>query len=141
MREDDVIVKNHNGIEINYGPVKKTRLDSGLEFVGDEWRLDQLLLADVPVRPYKSVKSGDEFYHPLTIDVYLATLLNPMSFWACSQDQVLAVAKELSKVGTVRISAHARILAVLKDGEVVSRHYLDEFYDGLSNDDLERVSF
>lgn len=137
---NSIIVVKENGIEVDYGQLMKTRLPSGVEFVGMEWRLDRLLCLDVPVYPYKAVE--EPFFYPhLTIEFYAPGSAVELSFWAVKQENVLEVAKELSKAGEVRITSFARILAILNGGEVITRSYLNDFYEDVTPEMLERCAF
>lgn len=123
MRKGDVIID-----DINYGHMQSSKLPSGVKFAGQDFRLEILKKVEVPIG---EITELDEFlfYRHLKIEFTKPGWNCPQDFWAIHQENVMEVAKELSKFGDVRVVAHSRILGFFENGELTRRFYIDSFYE------------
>jgi len=117
----NAIIKN----DINYGNLVQVTMD-GVVIVGshDYFRFYIFKNSDFVFEPY------EDHYCELTIE--LETPMQPHFYARCHED-VVKVAKKLSKSHPARIQAMARILARYEKGELVGDvRSLEDFYTGLT---------
>lgn len=132
---NNVIRKNADGVEVNFGPLVVAELD-GIKFVLEDWRAQQLGVG------YEEGVEIPPFLDDLKIVV---NWRNTQIFvYPLKKEDIRVLGRALSTLGSFRIDAeyYSRILMMWEDGCVTSEHKtIDHFYSGMTEEQIERSRF
>jgi hypothetical protein len=127
--------------DVNYGSLVMTRVKGLYGLAGTIDRLNSLMDKGVEIIPYSAVRP---FYHQLSINLEVPRPDGghyDITFWAEFQDHVYQIAQELSKIGEVTVTHSIAILARFKDGECISRKYIESFFEDVPTSLKSRTEF
>ena len=142
MKRNTVVLQGDNFVinDVNYGDLCKYIVEGQVVYVS-KWYVVYRGLAEIFGEPHPVSLSelGDLNTSWAT---ELAVGYSSVSVYCLHGADMAKLCRDISaKHGLVKVSSHARYLMCCQDGKELWRKTLDEFYDNVTEEDLEATRF
>ena len=142
MKKNTVVLQGDNFIinDINYGDLCRFVVDGQVAYVA-KWYVVNRGLTDIFGEPQPVVVSELEDMNT-SWSAELAIGYSNVNAYCLHSADMAKLCRDISaKHGLVKVSSHARYLMCCQHGKELWRKTLDEFYDNVTEEDLEATRF